>query len=454
MEYSSRAGYFGGFLLFLTAFINFFVENTQIQFLIEKTGQHKIILFYLLFCFSGMLLFEWWAVTRFNQKHKVSNAIKKNKQSISHLLKSSFYRIAAIVLLLALGYFIIHSHYYFQHADFAITRSYYQYFLSLFLIIGIPYCFLTLKYKGGSHYEFNDYGILLMISYRSLFKWLWSKLIAFFSSNKAASNKPTRKKVHKKLIKPIRFLKNKRIGKVYLVFLVNFFFLTLMTKFMVMEFSQMQLALTQILSDSYAMFNDFQKFHIWYLMLYHLIFYIDGGIALIGYTIASRWLNNRTKSVDMTFYGWFVVLLCYPPMNAGFTDQFIGYARFPTYGVVTSEWLRMVLMSLILFSFSIYVWATLALGFKFSNLTNRGIISHGPYRFFRHPAYASKNVAWWLDNTYVLSNIWATATLLCWNVIYMLRAFTEEKHLAKDVNYRDYMKRVKSRFIPGKYQAK
>ncbi|MCU7798776.1 MAG: hypothetical protein KZQ70_01195 [gamma proteobacterium symbiont of Lucinoma myriamae] len=67
MEYSSKAGYFGGFLLFLTAFVNFYVENTQIQFLIEKTGQHKIILIYLLFCFLGMLLFEWWAVTRFKK---------------------------------------------------------------------------------------------------------------------------------------------------------------------------------------------------------------------------------------------------------------------------------------------------------------------------------------------------------------------------------------------------
>lgn len=215
-------------------------------------------------------------------------------------------------LLLALGYSIVHFHYYFQHADFDITRSYYQYFLSLFLIVGIPYCFFTLKYKGGSRYEFNDYGILLMISYRALLKWLWSKASAFYFRNKDLKKRSKNKKIN-----TIMFLKNKRIAKVYLVFLVNFFFLTLMTKFIVLEFSQMQMALTQILSDSYAMFNDFQKFHIWYLMLYHLIFYIDVGIALIGYTIASRWLNNRTKSVDMTFYGWFVVLMCYPPMNAG-----------------------------------------------------------------------------------------------------------------------------------------
>lgn len=448
MEYSSKAGYFGGFLILLTAFVNFFVENTPLQFLIERTGQHKIILINIVFCFLGMLLFEWWAVTRFNKKFKVTNESKKNNQSIIYLLKSSFYRITSIVILLVLGYSIVHFHYYFQHPDFDVTRTFYQYFLSLFLITGIPYCFFTLKYKGNSRYEFNDYGILLMISYRALFKWIWSQFFTLFTDNKTV-----KKKAQKTLIVPIRFLKNKRIGKVYLVFLVNFFFITLMTKFIAIEYSQMQLALSQIISNAYPMFSDFQKFHIWYLMLYHLIFYIDVGIALIGYSIASRWLNSRTKSVDMTFYGWFVVLMCYPPMNAGFTDQFIGYGRFPTYEVVTSEWLRMVLMSLILFSFSIYLWATLALGFKFSNLTNRGIISHGPYRFFRHPAYTAKNFAWWLDNTYVLSNVWAAAALLSWNVIYMLRGLTEEKHLAKDIKYQQYMKRVKSRFIPKRHRT-
>ena len=44
----------------------------------------------------------------------------------------------------------------------------------------------------------------------------------------------------------------------------------------------------------------------------------------------------------------------------------------------------------------IYVWATVMFGARFSNLTHRGIITSGPYRFTKHPAYAAKNIAWWM----------------------------------------------------------
>ena len=39
----------------------------------------------------------------------------------------------------------------------------------------------------------------------------------------------------------------------------------------------------------------------------------------------------------------------------------------------------------LLISLGIYSWASVALGFKASNLTNRGIVSHGPYAYVRHP---------------------------------------------------------------------
>ncbi len=221
-----------------------------------------------------------------------------------------------------------------------------------------------------------------------------------------------------------------------------------MTKFLSLEYNAFHFAMVKIFEGSFTFYSTLEKFHTWYQLIFHLIFYIDVGVAIIGYTVATRWLNNRTKSVDMSLYGWFVVLLCYPPMNNGFTEQFIGYGRFDTQAIFTSEIIQMTLMCLILLSYSIYVWATLALGFKFSNLTNRGIISHGPYRYIRHPAYTSKNIAWWLDNTHILSNIWAATALFIWNVIYALRAITEENHLNKDKDYKLYINKVRNRFMP------
>ena len=52
--------------------------------------------------------------------------------------------------------------------------------------------------------------------------------------------------------------------------------------------------------------------------------------------------------------------------------------------------------SAILALVAIYVWATIAFGARFSNLTHRGIITAGPYRFTKHPAYLAKNLSWWL----------------------------------------------------------
>ena len=37
----------------------------------------------------------------------------------------------------------------------------------------------------------------------------------------------------------------------------------------------------------------------------------------------------------------------------------------------------------------------MAFGFRFSNLTHRGILTHGPYAWTKHPAYLSKNLFWW-----------------------------------------------------------
>ncbi len=49
----------------------------------------------------------------------------------------------------------------------------------------------------------------------------------------------------------------------------------------------------------------------------------------------------------------------------------------------------------LVFLTAIYAWATMAFGIRFSNLTYRGVLTNGPYRFTRHPAYVAKNLFWW-----------------------------------------------------------
>ncbi len=91
-----------------------------------------------------------------------------------------------------------------------------------------------------------------------------------------------------------------------------------------------------------------------------------------------------------------------------------------------------------------YAWATVIFGLRFSNLTHRGIITNGPYRVLKHPAYWSKNLYWWLLHMPFLSTMGTevalknSALLLLVNGVYIFRAKTEEKHLLHDPVYREY----------------
>jgi protein-S-isoprenylcysteine O-methyltransferase Ste14 len=95
---------------------------------------------------------------------------------------------------------------------------------------------------------------------------------------------------------------------------------------------------------------------------------------------------------------------------------------------------------------AIYAWATFAFGLRFSNLTYRGVLTNGPYRFTRHPAYLSKNLFWWasvlpflVTNGSLTDAIRNTVLLAVVSGIYYWRARTEEAHLlAEDAKYREY----------------
>ncbi len=128
-------------------------------------------------------------------------------------------------------------------------------------------------------------------------------------------------------------------------------------------------------------------------LAYDFVFLTDVGCALIGYTCESRWLGNKTRSVEPTPLGWLVALACYPPYN-NVTGTYLPLDNGPN--VITGANVLLAMRAASVFLFAIYACATVSFGFKFSNLTNRGIVSRGPYRFVRHPAYLCKCLAWWL----------------------------------------------------------
>jgi protein-S-isoprenylcysteine O-methyltransferase Ste14 len=192
-------------------------------------------------------------------------------------------------------------------------------------------------------------------------------------------------------------------------------------------------------------------------LTYNMVFAVDCGWALFGYCTDSRWLGNKTKSVEPTAFGWAVCLACYPPFNNVLgtylplrdgtpLDLSISWLGLE----ISADSMHLAFRAITVLLFSIYAAATVSFGMRFSNLTNRGVISRGPYRFVRHPAYLCKCTAWWLEHIPTMTMMKAFfLTLLCG--VYSLRAWTEERHLSKDPDYVAYKKKVPWVLFPGVY---
>ena len=179
-----------------------------------------------------------------------------------------------------------------------------------------------------------------------------------------------------------------------------------------------------------------------------VMFMIDVCMATVGYLLTCKPLDSHIRSANPLLTGWVAALICYPPFvlmgSGGPLDYHAGGAEWDvwTQGHATLQWIVggwLVLLT------AIYAWATVVFGIRFSNLTHRGILTHGPYRWTRHPAYLSKNLFWWFSALPFLTvsgsltdMVRNCAMLAATNAVYYWRARTEEAHLSTDPAYRDY----------------
>jgi protein-S-isoprenylcysteine O-methyltransferase Ste14 len=189
-----------------------------------------------------------------------------------------------------------------------------------------------------------------------------------------------------------------------------------------------------------------------YDIAYAHIFFMDVLVATAGYVMTLRILGTEIRSVEPTVAGWLVAIACYDPFWPALFSNFFRYTHDVTWGswlagqpVLYTLWAAAILAVL-----SVYGWAAVSFGIRFSNLTNRGIITSGPYRFTKHPAYIAKNISWWLISIPFMPADGSpfTALQLCLglagiNLIYFARARTEERHLSRDPVYREYAEYIR-----------
>ncbi|MBU6269222.1 MAG: DUF1295 domain-containing protein [Sphingomonadales bacterium] len=187
----------------------------------------------------------------------------------------------------------------------------------------------------------------------------------------------------------------------------------------------------------------------WSSALCEAMFLVDVQIAMVGYLLTLKPLAAQIRSAQPRLSGWVAALVCYPPfilMNSGGPLD---------YHPATADWafwfaghpkLLWAWGTLLVALTAIYAWATVAFGLRFSNLTYRGVLTNGPYRFSKHPAYLAKNLFWWASTLPMLATTHSpvdavrnTTILALVSAVYWWRARTEEAHLsAEDPKYRAY----------------
>jgi len=226
------------------------------------------------------------------------------------------------------------------------------------------------------------------------------------------------------------------VGQHLLGWLIKGFFLPLMFTYMCSD-------LERFLAYDFGQLTSFKY---WFDFLYDQFYFIDVGLVSMGYLMSLRLTDTHFRSAEPTMLGWAVALVCYEPFWSLFGRQYLSYETGRSWGAWL--WDMPVLYGIwgcaILALTAIYVWATVIFGARFSNLTHRGIITNGPYRWSKHPAYLAKNLSWWMLSVPFLAPaspheaLRHCLLLLGLNTIYFLRARTEERHLSRDPDYVAY----------------
>lgn len=185
-----------------------------------------------------------------------------------------------------------------------------------------------------------------------------------------------------------------------------------------------------------------------------LLYFIDVVWGTLGYLWSLRLTDSQVRSAEPSAAGWALALVCYEPFSRAVWPAYFAYdsAHRPwAHWLAELPSLQLAWGLAILALTAVYALSTVAFGLRFSNLTHRGIITSGPYRWCKHPAYLSKNLSWWLISmpfmvsVDVASSLRCCAMLLGVNLVYWLRARSEERHLSADPTYRAYAAAIDAR---------
>lgn len=369
-----------------------------------------------------------------------------NKLIIKHILCS--------YLIYFLIYLLLFYNPFFQKYFVDFIQHIYQILFMTYVIIA-PIIFFTLKPKS----IYKSHNIEVFDYFVNIFKKFFNNDTIF-------------KKDYKSIL--TGFIPTYNQKQALMLLFIKVFFGTLMVKFLYNDI----IILVKNLETSQHIFINFywnieyikniiiQNCDFFYSFALLLIFIVDLSVFIVGYLSECAILNNKIRTVEINITGIIFCLMCYPPFNI-VTHNFFGWNQNDNAMAIGGDYplICWILRIIGVFCMIIYTWASVALGSKASNLTNRGTVSKFPYNIIRHPAYICKNMFWlfttlpllfvnfgasqfnWVN--YLIKSLLIICSWFTWAFIYYMRAITEERHMGQDPEYQEYMKKVPYRFIPG-----
>jgi len=166
--------------------------------------------------------------------------------------------------------------------------------------------------------------------------------------------------------------------------------------------------------------------------------YLEWSFALQNMVFVTLILiRSPFKAIDKNYFHQFIALFAFFSGAA-----FMGQAR------TGNENLELISKGIIFISNILGIITLINIGKSFGILISlRKVKSNGLYGIVRHPMYLTDIL---LRIGFVIChyNIFTISMLVLSTACYIYRAVLEEKFLSNDISYRNYMSKVKYRFIP------
>ncbi len=338
------------------------------------------------------------------------------------LLNQAMARYVVWLLIIYLGSLFYSYAPYYSSNQFAANAFFFQQLLRWMLYLGLPYFILTLILRSSRKEDYYDPAVRLIY------------MVKHFCLRTIRGKNP------------FYVFKNIYNRKVLLTLVMRMYFIPILV-----------IQVFWVLSSSLNLMDQNINNHQFLSLLYLFITFLwvlDITNSSLAYCLESRWLENRSRSIDLNITGWLVCLSCYAPLNMATSSLFPwapGLMTDNPQDLLYSDSNFLLAIKLVeALVLAVHIYATVSLGPSVANITFKKLQTQGLYGKIRHPGVVFKLLYWFIQSVFY-KKFWALKYIygyLMWSVIYVLRAFTEERHLKKFAEYRAYMKQVKYRFIP------